>query len=294
MTHKDKIKQFKRWLRFYLIRFVVFLITRYPASKLPKIKQLLKKAFHLFFKKEKVKAMALLPKEFEPRKHEILDKMMDNQILTLLEVFFYEKLIKSNPNYIKVEGLEILEETYKKHGRFIILTAHFGSWELMGYTLAKLGYNMNAIAREQADNQMTKFMNSFRENRNVKVIMKNNIIESIKKLKKGEIVGLLSDLNAREWGYQTTFFGKKASFYNAPVILSMRAKAPLIPSFVERQKDGTQLIRFEKPIEWKKGTKMSEKIRQYVERYESEFRRRPDLWCWFHPRYDHAELGRVD
>jgi KDO2-lipid IV(A) lauroyltransferase len=294
MTNKDKFKQFKRWIRFYLIRLVVFAITRYPASKLPKIKQLLKKAFHLFFQKEKKKAMELIPAEFSSKKDKIIDKMMDNQILTLLEVFFYEKLISSNPDYIKIEGLDIIKEAYQKHGSFIILSAHFGNWEIMGYTLAKLGYKMNVIAREQADNQMTKFMNSFRENRDVEVIMKNNIIESIKRVKKGEIVGLLSDLNAREWGYQTTFFGKKASFYNAPVILSMRGKAPLIPSFVERQKDGTQLIRFEKPIEWKKGTKMSEKIRQYVERYESAFRRRPDLWCWFHPRYDHAELGRTD
>jgi KDO2-lipid IV(A) lauroyltransferase len=156
-----------------------------------------------------------------------------------------------------------------------------------------MGYKMNVVARPQAVNQMTEFMNGFRERRGVKVIMKNNILESLKSLNKGECIGMLSDLNAREWGYQVNFFGKKASFYNAPVILSIRGKAPIIPTFTERSPDGKLTIRFEEPISWEKGESMVERIQKYVKRYENAFRRRPDLWCWFHERYKHSELGRI-
>lgn len=294
MTLKDRFKKYKRILRFYIIKAVIDSIIRQPVRVLPKIKRLLLKFFSMIFRTELSIASNLLPEEFRSRKAQILKGMAENQVSTLLEVFCYEKLLESNPNYIKIEGLENLEKAYKEHGSFIILSAHFGNWEIIGYTIAKLGYKMNVIARPQAETQMTKLMNSFREKRNIDVIMKNNIKESIRRLRSGEIVGLLSDLNAREWGYQTEFFGKKASFYNVPVILSMRAKSPIIPSFAERQADGTQIIRFEEPIIWTKGESMVDRIRKYVERYERAFRRRPDQWCWFHNRYEHSELGRLD
>ncbi|GAB4271128.1 MAG: hypothetical protein Kow0029_08470 [Candidatus Rifleibacteriota bacterium] len=294
MTFKDKLKKAKRTMRFYLIKGLVERMTRLPVSSLPKLQRLFLKVFPLFFKKEMQRAERLLPDEFTPRKQEILDGMLKNQIATILEVIFYEKIKAANPDFIKINGKEILEQAVKDHGSFIILSAHFGNWEIIGYELAGMGYQMNVVARPQAVNQMTEFMNSFREKRGVNVIMGNNIIESLKLIKRKKVVGLLSDLNAREWGYQVEFFGRTASFYNAPIILSTRGKVPLIPSFAERQKDGTQIIRFENPVEFNEEASMSEKVKAYVSRYEQAFRRKPEQWCWFHERYLHAELGRTE
>jgi len=117
---------------------------------------------------------------------------------------------------------------------------------------------------------------------------------SLKLLKEGALVGVVSDLNARERGYRVPFFGREASFYPTPVILSMRGNAPLIPAFIERQSAKKQIIRFESPVEWVPNEKMSQRVSRYVQRYEAAFRRRPDQWVWFHERYAHAELGRVD
>ena len=191
-------------------------------------------------------------------------------------------------------GREHLEEATRKGKGIIILSAHFGNWEVMGYELRKMGLPLHVLARPQAVNQMTEFMNSFRERRGVKVIMEKSITESLKLLHQGKTVGMLSDLNAREWGYQVEFFGRNASFYSSPVILSVRSGAPLIPSFTERQRDGSLLLRFEAPITWEKGESMRQRVQKYVRRYEEAFRRRPDHWCWFHERYEHAALGRTD
>ncbi len=291
---KDKLKNLKRKIRFFLIKTLVDLMRTRPASDVPKIKRLLLKIFPIVFRKQLRDASRLLPGEFAPNKEKILRQMTHNQVSTILEVFFYEKLINYHDDFIEVIGEQNLKDAYEKHGSFIILSAHFGNWEVMAYTLVKMGYKMNVIARPQAVNQMTEFMNSFRKDRGVNVIMKNNIIESIKALKRGEIAGIVSDLNAREWGYQVDFFGKKASFYSAPVILSVRGKSPLIPSFAERKPNGKLLLRFEKPIIWEKGEKIRDRVQKYVRSYEKAFRRRPDLWCWFHERYQHAELGRTE
>ncbi len=289
----DQIKKIKRTLRFYLIRALVNQMTRLPATSVPKLKRLIKKVFNLVFAREIAKAEKLLPAEFADKKGEILKGMADNQVSTLLEVFFYEKLLEHDPDFISIEGLEHLEEACRNQKGFIILSAHFGNWEVMGYTLSRLGYPLHVMARPQAVNQMTDFMNSFRERRNVRVIMENAMPECLKLLSQGKTVGLLSDLNAREWGYQVEFFNRTASFYSAPVILSVRSGAPLIPSFAERLKNGRLKLRFEAPITWEKGETMRQRIQKYVRRYEDAFRRNPDHWCWFHERYLHAELGRT-
>ncbi|MDD3146837.1 MAG: lysophospholipid acyltransferase family protein [Candidatus Riflebacteria bacterium] len=290
---RDKLKNFKRTIRYYLLRNLVAAMTRLPATAVPKLKRLFMKVFPMLFAKELRRAEELLPPEFNSQKQQILKMMTENQVQTILEVFFYEKLLQHNPEFIKVSGREYLEEAQKKGKGMIILSAHFGNWEVMGYELRKMGLPLHVLARPQAVNQMTEFMNGFRERRGVKVIMEKSISESLKLLAQGKTVGMLSDLNAREWGYQVEFFGRNASFYSSPVILSVRSGAPLIPSFTERQADGSLLLRFEKPITWEKGETMRQRVQKYVRRYEQAFRRRPDHWCWFHPRYEFASLGRT-
>jgi len=292
--NRDQLKQLRRTLRFYLIKALVDLMTKLPATAVPKIRRLLLKVFPLFFTRQINRAAELLPEEFSDRRDQILADMAHNQITSLLEVLFYEKLLAHDPDFVTVIGREHLETAVARNKGFIILSAHFGSWEIMGYTLSRMGYPLHVMARPQAVNQMTEFMNGFRESRNIKVIMHNAMPECLKLLSKGKVVGLLSDLNAREWGYQVNFFGRNASFYSAPVILSVRSGAALIPSFTERQKNGRLILRFEEPIVWEKGESMRQRIQKYVNRYEEAFRRRPDQWCWFHERYEFASLGRTE
>jgi KDO2-lipid IV(A) lauroyltransferase len=294
MIDRDRLKNFKRKVRYYLLKALIEKMTGLPVTSLPKLNRLLLQVFPLVFRREIERSRRLLPQEFSARADEIIAGMTRNQVATLLEVFFYDKIKENNPDFIKIEGRNILEKAVEEYGTFIILSAHFGNWEIIGYELASMGYPLHVVARPQAVNQMTEFINSFREKRGSKVIMGNNIIESLKLLKKKKVVGLLSDLNAREWGYQVEFFGRQASFYHAPIILSERGRAPLIPAFTERQHNGTQFIRFEQPVTWQPEASLPDKIRSYVARYENAFRRRPDQWCWFHERYQHAELGRCE
>jgi KDO2-lipid IV(A) lauroyltransferase len=294
MTLKDQLKQLKRAIRYYFLKALIDAITCLPVRSMKKLQRLLCKIFPFFFAREIARTRELLPAEFKGQQTQIIKGMLKNQVATLLEVFFYEKLKEQQTNFVTIIGEENLKKAVEEYGTFIILSAHFGNWELIGYELTRLGYPLYVVARPQAVNQMTRLINSYREKRGSKVIMGNNIIESLKLIKKKQVVGIVSDLNAREWGYQVKFFDRTASFYNAPIILSDRGKAPLIPAFAERQPDGRQVIRFEKPVTWGESASMSEKIQAYVKRYEKEFRRRPDQWCWFHERYQHAELGRKE
>ncbi|PKL48039.1 MAG: hypothetical protein CVV42_11185 [Candidatus Riflebacteria bacterium HGW-Riflebacteria-2] len=290
---RDHLKKIKRTLRARLVKWLVTMMTRLDVTAIPKLKRLLLKVFPLIFAKEIKRARELLPAEFADRKDEIIAGMASNQVMTLLEVFFYEKLLAADPDFVQIEGRENIEEALAGKRGIIILSGHFGNWEVMGYTLTKMGIPMHVMARAQAVDQMTEFMNSFRERRGEVVIMDNTIPTALKLLAQNKTVGLLSDLNARERGFQVRFFGRNASFYSAPVLMALRSRAPLIPSFAERQKNGRLLLRFEKPVIFDRSQSMRDNIQRYVDRYEEAYRRRPDLWCWFHERYEFASLGRT-
>lgn len=289
----EQLKQARRLARYFIVRSVVRLIQDQPVTVLPRLERLLLTLLLPFFGREIRRAKELLPAEFADRSEKIVAEMMRNQVRNLLEIFLYEKLVAADPQYITFSGREHLEEAVSRGKGFIILTGHFGNWELIAYHLVGLGYPLHAMARAQAISRMTEFMNGFREKRGVAVVMKDSLSASLKLLQEGTPIGMLSDLNAREWGFQVPFFGRTASFYVSPVILSQRSGAPLLPTFIERDGSGRHQMRVEAPITWNRHETMGEKVRKYVERYEAAFRRRPDHWVWFHERYRHAELGRA-
>lgn len=289
---KASLKHVRRALRFCLVSTIAAFISSRPVSSMEKMKKLIIALAPLFFSREINRARELLPDEFKINTDRIIRKMTENQIMNILEVFLYEKLVDANPDYVRISGIEILEECRQNRQGAIILGAHFGNWEMIAYAIAAKGYPIHVIARPQAHNRMNEFMNGFRESRGVKVLMDDNLSASLKLLKEGGVVGIVSDLNARERGYRVPFFGRDASFYPSPVILSIRGKAPLIPTFIERQNDGTHKIRLEQPVEWLDHETMTQRVSRYVKRYEAAIRRCPDHWVWFHERYRHAELGK--
>ena len=52
MTLKDKLKQYKRILRFYLVKAIINRIEALPVTAMPKLARLLLKIFPLIWKKE--------------------------------------------------------------------------------------------------------------------------------------------------------------------------------------------------------------------------------------------------
>ncbi|MBF0498618.1 MAG: lysophospholipid acyltransferase family protein [Candidatus Riflebacteria bacterium] len=290
---RDQFKRFRRTARYFVVLAVVRLIQRQPASALPRLERLLKKLITPFYAHEKQRTIELLPVEFADRCSEIIDGMMHNQICNLLEMILLEKLVASDPDFITLDGREHLDAAQASGKGAIILTAHFGNWELIAYNLVAMGWPLHVIVRPQAIDRMTQLMNEFREKRGVHVLMKDNLTASLKILQERGLVGIVSDLNAREWGYQVPFFGRAASFYPTPIILSQRSGAPLLPAFIERDHRGRHHIRIENPIIFDRSEPMQERVKRYVERYEAAFRRRPDQWVWFHERYRHVDLGRT-
>ncbi|MBF0406561.1 MAG: lysophospholipid acyltransferase family protein [Candidatus Riflebacteria bacterium] len=289
--HSSGFKYYKRLIRY---KFIKLLISALQSVDTPLNRQaaLLMKIMPFIYHREIIRGRELLPDLFSDRADQIVSGMIKNQVLNLLECIHYERLVEKDRDFVTITGTQFIEDALRNGTGGMILSAHFGNWELIAYKLAELGYDMNAIARPQAIDQMTSLMNEFREKRGVKVLMQDNLAGSLKLLKQNKLIGIVADLNARERGFQVDFFGKKASFYISPVLLGIRSKAPLFPTFIQRMPDGKHVIEVQKPIFFFQNENRRDQVQTYVDRYVDIFKKRPDHWVWFHERYQHAELGK--
>jgi len=191
---------------------------------------------------------------------------------------------------VTLEGREHMMAALERGKGAIMLTAHYGNWELAGAKFVLEGYPLNVIAREQADPRVTHLLMSLRRGKGMNVILRDHgLRQGIRQLRKNEIVVMLLDQNAGYNGVFVDFFGKLASTHGAAAALALMTDAAVIPSFAVRNPDGThtdihypamEVIRTgDRDADILANTAAMTKI------IEREVRKRPEQWFWLHQRW---------
>jgi KDO2-lipid IV(A) lauroyltransferase len=125
---------------------------------------------------------------------------------------------------VRIEGYEhYLAACNEKRG-VMIISAHFGNWELIGTTLALAGHPMALVARALDDAGLNAILNAARERHGNTVLDKKTAAsEIIRRLRAGETVGILIDQNTRaEDAVFVDYFGRLAATHKGPAIIALR------------------------------------------------------------------------
>jgi len=188
-----------------------------------------------------------------------------------------------------VDG-ENLDAGLKRGKGVVLFTAHLGNWELAGAKLALIGYPINVIARDQADERTARLFRHLRESCGLRVIPSRTAVRaSLRCLRRNEVVCILGDINAGTRGVFVDFFGKLASTVAGPAALAMRTGAAVVPSFCARLPNDHHIGRCWEPIildttgDWD-----SDVIRHtaaLTKLIEQQIRREPEQWYWLHRRW---------
>ena len=201
--------------------------------------------------------------------------------------------------WVSSEGFEKVDRALSKGKGVIILASHFGNWELMALYYAIKGYPCNTIARRIYFDRYDRFINKVRSSWGINVIFRDGSLKKIlKKLKQNEAMGILADQDMDSVdGIFVDFFGKPAYTPRGPVALALASGAPLIPSFIIRQKQGHKLI-VSDPIELVKKNDREETIRYNTQKwtrvFEEYIRKYPEQWVWMHRRWKTKPAGKKE
>jgi KDO2-lipid IV(A) lauroyltransferase len=125
-------------------------------------------------------------------------------------------------------GREIIDGLLS--GRSVmIVTGHFGNWEMAGYALGLLGFTTYAVARPLDNPYLDRFLRSFREKTGQKILDKKGDYDHMQALlDSGGIIATLADQDAGQRGLFVDFFGRPASTHKAIALLALEHRVLLI------------------------------------------------------------------
>ena len=230
----------------------------------------------------------ILPDAKSERVDEIIKKMWGNYGRILSEYVFLKDFRNGNlKDYIKITGLEHLNEIKNKNIPVVFVSGHFNNFELMAMQIEKSGMELGAIYRPLNN----FFLNSTMENIRKKFICRNQIkkglsgIRAILNLfKKNISIALMIDQRVTE-GIKSTFFKKEAFTTTIPAQLVKKFGCPIVSIYIERIDGHNFKMIIEKPIYFSKD-KSTEDITQHLNYLlEKMVLRNPEQWILTHNRW---------
>jgi KDO2-lipid IV(A) lauroyltransferase len=228
----------------------------------------------------------------------IIKGMFQNTGMSLIEVLRFPRIDDDYvKKYIRIEGIEWIQRGLSKGKGVILLTAHFGNWEMCALCSAIRGYSLKVIVKTQKFRRLNNLLNHYRKIRGCEVVSKGmGIRQVIKSLRSNEIVGILADQHGGSRGVQVELFGRRVSTPVGPVFFALKTGCEVLPAFIIRENGAHHRIIVGEPLdlEWSGDTQTDfvTNLRKFHRILESYVLRFPEQWLWMHNRWKLAELKR--
>jgi KDO2-lipid IV(A) lauroyltransferase len=204
--------------------------------------------------------------------------------------FFYRRLGR-RVTYNRLDVWNNLTPRYPGKGA-LILTAHFGGFELLPAAHALHGFQISLVHHTQRFLSGDALVTFIRERAGVQIIRKHTAArEMLRSLKRGEIIGIPLDQNAkRSEAVWVPFFSELAATPGGFDRLALMAGAPVVPVFIVRQPDGVSHVIeiFEEIPQQRTGDRDADALvntARYQKAIEEMVRKYPEQWLWTHRRY---------
>jgi Kdo2-lipid IVA lauroyltransferase/acyltransferase len=294
-----------------LIDFASYIIVRalnrilafVPISASLWIGRRLGTAAFFFNKKRRLVAYANLKSAFAkekspPELRRITKRVYQNMVQTFLEVLNLTKVNRKYVDkYIEIINFERIQNAATSGRGTILLTAHFGDWELSSLVSSVVGFPILVLVREQKMKRLNELLNRLRESNGCKVIRKGMDVKNILKALHGKnIVGILSDQDAGKSGVFVDFFGRPTSYHSGPFEIAKHTDSLILPNLIVRTGGPHHKLYLEEYIDFR-GKDGPDAIRENIQRFakllESFVRKHPDQWLWLHKRWKSTPVRTI-
>lgn len=230
----------------------------------------------------------VMPDLTPPEVERLVRAVPDNAGRTLIEIYSgadFVNRVKDCP--IRGPGLAALEEARAQGRPVILVTAHFGNYDVARAALIARGHNMGALYRRMRN----PYFNAHYV-RSISAIGtpmfeqgRRGMMQLVKHLRGGGVLGILTDLYAGG-APALPFFGQPARTSLVTAELALKYDALLIPTFSIRQENGLDfVVRLEQPIPHTDPETMTRAVNDEL---ETLVRTHMGQWFWIHRRWKKA------
>jgi KDO2-lipid IV(A) lauroyltransferase len=294
------------WLTYMALRVLVSILHMFPVDWSYVTCRIIGDLLYRLDRRHRHRACEHLRRSFpdwpEPEIRRVARLSMRNMVYLGLEVLFTPRLITPNRwrRHITLERMdEPLRLMVERKSAVLLLTGHFGNWEILGYMLAMLGLPTVSIARRLDNPRLDKFVLGVRERTGQRILDKKGATEQMEQLiADREAIGFIADQDAGRKGLFVDFFGRKASAYKTIALLAIRYELPIICGYARRIGEGYHFQvgcqRLICPADWAdKDDPVRWITQQYTTSLEEMIRQAPEQYLWVHRRWKHRPRGEA-
>src|SRR3984957_12782169 len=180
----------------------------------------------------------------------------------------------------------------------LLVTGHFGNWEMGGYTLGLFGFETSAIARTLDNPYLDRFLKKFRQRTGQSILAKHGDFDKMDRLlRDGGILATLGDQDAGQRGMYVPFFNRPASTHKAIALMSVQYDAPLvvvgIPHVSEPMRHHLIIQDIILPEDYaNQPDALRSMTQRFVASLEKLARDYPEQYFWLHRRWKHQPAAR--
>jgi KDO2-lipid IV(A) lauroyltransferase len=193
--------------------------------------------------------------------------------------------------YVRFHGEAELTQALLADRPLILVTAHFGNFELASYTIALFGHRLQTVARPLDNPYLDELVNRFRSSCGQTMLSKQSDYERILELlSAGATVTFVADQYAGRKGCWVEFFHRPASAHKAIALLALQHDAPIVVGYCRRL---DRPMQFELAIQGTLDPRtadgslggVKEVTQWYTTQIEEMVRRAPEQYWWLHRRW---------
>lgn len=183
----------------------------------------------------------------------------------------------------------------------LLLSGHFGNWEMAISVFGMFGFPMGVVARELDNPYLQNWFAKFRQQTGHRLIAKQSCFDGmLELLEQSGRFALLGDQDAGRGGVFVEFFGTPASTlktiallaqqYNALICVGCSRRLPERSSHWERFELAVEDVI--DPLELQSDNPILEITQRYTTALEQAIRRAPEQYFWLHKRWKTAPGDR--
>ena len=233
------------------------------------------------------------PEQTPEQLRDIARGMWEHLLLMVIEIAHSERVIRKTTwrRHLRIHGMERMVRELWADRPKVILSGHFGNFEMSAFVFGLFGFRIYSVARELDNPFLDRFVTRFREARGQVILPKKGSAPDVALvLENNGVIGLLGDQAAGPRGCWVDFFGRPASVHKAIGVFSLSSAAPmLVCSATRRRRLFDYDLRLEGVADPAAGGPEVSDLRAISQWYtallEKAIRRAPSQYWWVHRRW---------
>ncbi len=297
-SEKPKLK-FKNTLIFYGVLGMITFFRVLPRKTSISLMRFAGRIAYVLASKRRKKIIAHLTLAYGEEKtdkeiKELAKKAVLNLTVCIADAIRLPVLVKDGTidRIVTVENFHHFTDAVNRGKGSILMTGHYGNWELLGTWIVRQGYPIRVVAKKTYDPRMDKLIVDYRNQAGYANTVRGNAKQAVVEgLMAGETFGLLFDLDTRKRvkGVFVDFFGVPAHTVTAPVELATTLNVPITPVFIRLTPDYNYVVMCLEELKLvNTGDPEADVITNTQicsDVYEMMIRKYPEQWFWMHRRW---------